>query len=357
MTAATDELICGRCGYNLTGVPSNRCPECGARFDPRYLINDNIPWEQRRHRGWIRCFFRTIWLSSFQVEALAKFADRPVSYAHAYRFRRAVVAITGIALAAWLCWIRQAADVQSPFLKGQYSDDQYSLYHRAWILILNPFSFALWLAGLVLWLWMSSGAAAWFFHPSRLAIARQNRAVALSQYSCAPLAWLPLALLPSLIVLLPGEQSGLAAVRGQRLMIAGAALIVIELVGWMLMRRASIATARWLLMLAGMITVPLFIVGVGVCWSTRFGPTTADTPVVIALTCVCCGAAAVTIVWSWINSIRLLRLSTAAGRARTITMSVALPVVWIGLWFLIQGAIHGVFVFVQVLMESRRRSP
>lgn len=26
---------CGTCGYNLTGLPKNRCPECGTAFDMR----------------------------------------------------------------------------------------------------------------------------------------------------------------------------------------------------------------------------------------------------------------------------------------------------------------------------------
>lgn len=28
-----DALVCSRCGYSLTGLPENRCPECGLSFD------------------------------------------------------------------------------------------------------------------------------------------------------------------------------------------------------------------------------------------------------------------------------------------------------------------------------------
>ncbi len=37
------QLTCVQCGYDLTGVPEHRCPECGLRFDMDAIVNPYMP--------------------------------------------------------------------------------------------------------------------------------------------------------------------------------------------------------------------------------------------------------------------------------------------------------------------------
>ena len=58
-----------------------------------------------------------------------------------------------------------------------------------------------------LWLFLftATGAASYFFHPRSISIERQNRAITLSYYACAPLALTPIvALCPLYIYLADG---------------------------------------------------------------------------------------------------------------------------------------------------------
>src|SRR5215468_1275370 len=97
------ELLCGACGYNLRGVPSNRCPECGREFDPNYLIANLIPWEQRRYVGRFRAFWHTAWIASFQPRRLAAYMDRPINAGSARLFHLWVIlfAALGVASIPW----------------------------------------------------------------------------------------------------------------------------------------------------------------------------------------------------------------------------------------------------------------
>lgn len=63
-----EELHCKHCGYFLRGLPSNRCPECGAEFDPDAA--DTVP-EPRTHERLLNrpgCgFWLTAWLGAWCV--------------------------------------------------------------------------------------------------------------------------------------------------------------------------------------------------------------------------------------------------------------------------------------------------
>jgi hypothetical protein len=51
------------------------------------------------------------------------------------------------------------------------------------------------LVSIWLWLYAAAGVASYWFHPRRLDVQRQNRAVALSYYACAPLVLTPVTVL------------------------------------------------------------------------------------------------------------------------------------------------------------------
>ena len=55
-TTCDDSLNCYRCGYDLTGLPQPRCPECGLEFawdDPRLraVFHRGIAFEKARSLG------------------------------------------------------------------------------------------------------------------------------------------------------------------------------------------------------------------------------------------------------------------------------------------------------------------
>ena len=72
--AADQGLRCLECDYNLTGIDSARCPECGAVLDwsqLRRLARDRLagvpPWETRREAGPLAGFLRTARLATLNA--------------------------------------------------------------------------------------------------------------------------------------------------------------------------------------------------------------------------------------------------------------------------------------------------
>lgn len=174
-----EDIYCPECDYNLRGLTSDRCPECGFPLESIRRTASLIPWVYRSRIGWYRAYWRTVWLVMFRTKRFCSEIARPVSSRHAQSFRwisvlHAFVPLAVLALLAWFA---------SPGHPGLFATDLGNHTFLA-VLLLSAF---LCLAAL-------TGVPSYFFHPKYLTIKQQDRAVAMSYYACGALAWTPLAL-------------------------------------------------------------------------------------------------------------------------------------------------------------------
>jgi hypothetical protein len=188
-----ESLICPACGYDLRGIASERCPECGAAVDRTSLGVSRIPWIHREKIGRVRAYLTTMRLAMFRPRALAEGINRPVPYADSQRFRAVTIILAAAGPVAFCIvamlrgdWLR-SKDAANTLLGPD------SLRVGEWL--------APWMEGaalypvipiaIVLTLVFLTGAGSYFFAPKSLDVTRQNRAIALSYYASAPLALLP----------------------------------------------------------------------------------------------------------------------------------------------------------------------
>ena len=169
------ELHCPACGYNLFGIESEKCPECGLEIDRTALGASQLPWTHRRQIGRIRAFQKTVVLAAFRPGRFAQEMNRPVSYADARLFRYICIILAWIPVTAATCY--QLSTANRPF----WMEIQLSMPE----LVMSCIT-----ASIALWIYLLAvtGFPGFFFHPRQLSIRRQNRAIALSYYAAsAPL--------------------------------------------------------------------------------------------------------------------------------------------------------------------------
>jgi hypothetical protein len=187
--------FCPDCGYDLRGIDSDRCPECGLGLHG--AAGFAIPWSHRQEMGRARAFWRTVRLAAVHPKSLATAAGEPVEYAAAQRFRWLVVALASLPpIVFFLIYVWRKRGTR--FLSVAGND---LLSFLPWLADPLREIALIWSAGatfapvlpigVVVMFFLATGAAGYWFRPGHLNVARQDRAVAISRYACAPLAWLP----------------------------------------------------------------------------------------------------------------------------------------------------------------------
>lgn len=287
LAASSTDFFCPNCGYSLRGIASDRCPECGNTLEWQSFAASRIPWVHRKAIGTMRAYWRTVWLTMSDSRLISDEVQRPVSYEDAQKFRRMTVwfAFTPLAIAAAVgllsITLEQTKDLFAVWRSGS-GIIRFSLVLE---LLLIPVA---WIA-LYLFVLAITGVQSYFFHPASLPIIRQNRAVALSYYACAPLAWTPLT--------------------------AGVLVGFIALISTREINR-----------------MPLLLLVFG--WLLGFGLVIVQT-----------------VGW-WISSLRLLQRTTHCGAARTWTFGFLLPLSWVLLFAIIAVGIPAAYLLVCFVVLS-----
>jgi hypothetical protein len=287
--AAHSHFYCPECGYDLQGLDSDRCPECGHDIDRTTLGQSVLPWVQRKTLGTYRAFWKTVSMATFRPRFLAREMSSPARFDDALKFRRLVVlhALVPLGVLATVLYIillhevRLGQGVVRLWAPGDVSGS-----------LLQVLSIPIWWICIGLTLYAMSGVGSFFFHPSSLPVVRQNRALALSYYTCGPMAYT----LATLLLAVGGAFATGAAVRAKMPTLFVASILLVAYV-----------------------------------------PLVAQFLAVIS------------------SSVILLQTTTHTGPTRQIILAIFMPVAWAVLWFLLLVVVPVCWGALAITLLSFRR--
>lgn len=212
------DLHCPICAYCLQGLPGDTCPECGQSLASLRSTVSRIPWQSRREIGRVRAYWRTVWMVTVRNRQFCEEYARPVSYRDARSFQLVTVMHVFLAavLAVALLYISVSAkpEAADSILEFILSDDLWlgptqvdRAYAEIWPAVGLLICFLLFLAA-------ATGVPSYFFHPRSIAIRQQNTAIAMSHYTCGPLALAPILIAVAFMAIWPvaPEDAKVAAV-------------------------------------------------------------------------------------------------------------------------------------------------
>jgi len=150
-----------------------------------------IPWQRRKEIGRLRAYWWTVFYVLRRNGRLGRHLEGPVSYRDAQRFRWLTVAhAVAFSLAYVLIFLAaQVPEFLRAAMSGEPTNCILPLVGAGYVLVTQFLVYAL-----------TTGVVSWLFCPRKRDVATQNRSIALSCYTAAPLALLLLAAVPLLLV-------------------------------------------------------------------------------------------------------------------------------------------------------------
>ncbi len=168
-------INCPDCGYDLRSLTGPRCPECGFDLAIVRSQTSQIPWSRRGEIGRFKAYWQTVWLVWRHPKRLYIEIIRPVSYRDSQRFR-------------WVTFLHAYIPLLVCFAAGFASDGKLPERDS----LPTPLGVVV---GIGLLLVVLPGASSYVLESRRLPVEQRNRAIALSYYTWAPLAAIPVVLL------------------------------------------------------------------------------------------------------------------------------------------------------------------
>jgi hypothetical protein len=184
----TEGIYCAGCGYDLRGLSSDRCPECGLTIQATH--EGVIPWERRKRIGYFSSFFLTLLAATFSPIQFARATNGPIDVRSAKLFRW-IMRTSVVAPVEALLFYLSLNHVPNPLIvvMGVGQRSQALHWEARFVWTVGARFWATLPVGFAISVILATGASHWLFM-KRLEPQRQNRVMALGLYLFSPMGWI-----------------------------------------------------------------------------------------------------------------------------------------------------------------------
>ena len=168
------DLYCPKCGYNLRGLTSDNCPECGYDVTIVRGAESLLPWVNREKLGWLRAYWKTVWMVIFRSEQFSLEICRPLSEPDARRFRLVTMVYAYIPIVVLtVLWAIAGFDS----FKATANFAGYGLIAAIHL-------------GIIICILLTTALPHYTLYHRDIPLVKRHRAAVIALYACAPLAWM-----------------------------------------------------------------------------------------------------------------------------------------------------------------------